>query len=67
MGDAKLALLLGALLGVDVLTALVVGFALVGLVGLPLVARRGRAALKLQLPLGPVLAGAAILVLFLHG
>jgi leader peptidase (prepilin peptidase) / N-methyltransferase len=67
MGDAKLALLLGALLGSAVFPALVVGFAAVGLVGLALVARRGRDALKLQLPLGPFLAFAAIAVLLVHG
>jgi leader peptidase (prepilin peptidase)/N-methyltransferase len=67
MGDAKLALLLGALLGSGVLTALTLGFFAVGLVGLALVARRGREALKLQLPLGPFFAAAAVAVLLLHG
>jgi leader peptidase (prepilin peptidase)/N-methyltransferase len=67
MGDAKLALLLGALLGSGVLAALALGFLGVGLVGLALVARRGREALKFQLPLGPFLAAAAIVVLLLHG
>jgi leader peptidase (prepilin peptidase) / N-methyltransferase len=67
MGDAKLALLLGALLGTDVLTALVIGFCLVAAVGLALLARDGRPALKRTLPLGPFLAVGALATLLLAG
>jgi leader peptidase (prepilin peptidase)/N-methyltransferase len=63
MGDVKLALLLGATLGAGVVTALAVGFGAVGLVGLALVARSGRSALKTQLPLAPFLALGAIVAL----
>ncbi len=65
MGDVKLGLLLGALLGAAVLDALVIGFCLVAVAGLVLVARRGRAALKEQLPLAPFLAAGAIAALLL--
>ena len=65
MGDAKLALLLGALLGAAVLSALVIGFCLVAVVGLVLLAVDGRAALKRQLPLGPFLAAGALATLLL--
>ena len=67
MGDAKLALLLGALLGAAVLTALVIGFCLVALVGLALIAREGRPALRRQLPLGPFLAAGALATLLIAG
>ena len=65
MGDAKLAMLLGALLGPAVLTALVIGFCLVAAAGLVLLAVDGRAALKRQLPLGPFLAAGALATLLL--
>jgi leader peptidase (prepilin peptidase) / N-methyltransferase len=65
MGDAKLALLLGALLGRSVFTALLLGFAIFAVLGLTLVARDGRRALKRQLPLGPFLTLGAIAVLLL--
>jgi prepilin signal peptidase PulO-like enzyme (type II secretory pathway) len=67
MGDAKLALLLGALLGSAVLSALMLGFVVFAAVGLVLVAREGRSALKRQLPLGPFLALGAIATLLLAG
>lgn len=67
MGDAKLALLLGALLGRTVLPALMLGFVVFAAVGLFLVARDGRSALKRQLPLGPFLALGAIATLLLVG
>jgi leader peptidase (prepilin peptidase) / N-methyltransferase len=63
MGDVKLGLLLGAILGASVLTALILGFGAVAIVGLCLVARSGRSALKRELPLGPFLALGAILAL----
>jgi leader peptidase (prepilin peptidase) / N-methyltransferase len=65
MGDAKLALLLGALLGSDVLRALAIGFGLVAVAAAVLVARHGRAGLKRHLPLGPFLAAGAIVTLLL--
>lgn len=65
MGDAKLALLLGALLGTAVLGALVIGFCLVAAAGLVLLAVDGRAALKRHLPLGPFLAAGALATLLL--
>jgi leader peptidase (prepilin peptidase)/N-methyltransferase len=65
MGDAKLALLLGALLGTAVLGALVIGFSLVAAAGLVLLATHGRAGLKRHLPLGPFLAAGALAVLLL--
>ena len=67
MGDAKLALLLGALLGRTVLQALVLGFCLVAIAGLVLLARYGKPALKRHLPLGPFLAAGAIGALLLGG
>jgi prepilin signal peptidase PulO-like enzyme (type II secretory pathway) len=48
-----------------VLTALSIGFAVVGLVGVALVARHGRPALRRQLPLAPFLALGALVVLLL--
>jgi prepilin signal peptidase PulO-like enzyme (type II secretory pathway) len=65
MGDAKLALLLGAVLGPAVLEGLAIGFCLVGAAGLLLLARDGRPALKRQLPLGPFLAAGALAALLL--
>jgi leader peptidase (prepilin peptidase) / N-methyltransferase len=67
MGDVKLALLLGALLGFAVLEALIVCFGLVALTGLALVVRGGRSALKQQLPLAPFLAAGAVAALLLPG
>jgi leader peptidase (prepilin peptidase)/N-methyltransferase len=67
MGDAKLALLLGALLGTAVLQALLIGFCLVAMAGLALVAVEGRKALKRHLPLGPFLAAGALAILLLAG
>lgn len=67
MGDAKLALLLGALLGSAVLDALLIGFCLVAAAGLVLLALEGRPALKRHLPLGPFLAAGALATLLLAG
>lgn len=65
MGDAKLAALLGALLGGSVVVALLIAFTLVALVGVGRLATRGRVALKDQLPLVPFLAAGAIATLLL--
>jgi leader peptidase (prepilin peptidase)/N-methyltransferase len=67
MGDAKLALLLGALLGTAVLQALLIGFCLVAAAGVVLVAAEGRQGLKRHLPLGPFLAAGALATLLLTG
>lgn len=65
MGDMKLTVLIGALLGAGVLGAVVIGFIFAGLAALGLVVRDGRPALKRHLPLGPFLAaGAALMLLF---
>jgi leader peptidase (prepilin peptidase) / N-methyltransferase len=65
MGDVKLAFLLGAGLGWKVVAALLLGTFAAGLYGAVLIFTRGRSGLKTSFPLGPFLAGAALLVLFL--
>ena len=67
LGDAKLMLLVGAVLGRSVASALLLGFGLFAFVGLALLVRDGRSALKRQLPLGPFIAVGAIAVLLLGG
>jgi leader peptidase (prepilin peptidase) / N-methyltransferase len=67
MGDVKLALLLGALLGRSVTTALAIGFALLLAPALVEVARHGRAALRRHIALGPFLAAGAVVTLLVHG
>jgi leader peptidase (prepilin peptidase)/N-methyltransferase len=63
MGDVKLALLLGALLGTAVLSALTLGSFAAGVFGLVLIARSGSAARKFAIPFGPFLGFGAIVVL----
>jgi leader peptidase (prepilin peptidase) / N-methyltransferase len=63
MGDVKLAALMGALLGAQVIAALVVAFLSVWPVALVLFARYGAAARHRALPLGPFLTLGAIVVL----
>jgi prepilin signal peptidase PulO-like enzyme (type II secretory pathway) len=63
MGDAKLALLIGAALGYAVVTALLLGTVAAGLVAAVMLFREGSTARKRAIPLGPFLASAAILVL----
>jgi leader peptidase (prepilin peptidase)/N-methyltransferase len=65
MGDVKLALLIGAALGYAVVTALLLGTLAAGLVAAVMLFREGSAARKRAIPLGPFLAGGAILVLLL--
>jgi|SRR5215210_3965858 len=65
MGDVKLALLLGAALGWQVLAALLVGFLLAALAGGLMIVRGGWGARKSTLPLGPFLAAGGIAALFL--
>jgi len=67
MGDVKLALLLGALLGRSVTTALAVGFAFLLVPAVYQVARHGRAGLRRHIALGPFLAAGAVATLLLQG
>ena len=64
MGDVKLGLLLGAGLGLPVVTAIMIGFVLVVPVALFLIVRGGFAARKAAIPFGPFLAAGAVIVLF---
>ena len=63
MGDVKLALLLGAALGLDVVPALAIGSFAAALWGVVLLVRHGAAARKQAMPLGPFLAFGAVLML----
>jgi leader peptidase (prepilin peptidase)/N-methyltransferase len=63
MGDVKLALLIGAALGWPVLTALFLGTLSSGLVAGVMLFKEGSSARKRAIPLGPFLAGGAIVVL----
>jgi leader peptidase (prepilin peptidase)/N-methyltransferase len=63
MGDVKLALLLGAALGWAVIAALFLGTIAAGLVSAGLLIAHGAEARKRAIPLGPFLAGGAIVVL----
>jgi leader peptidase (prepilin peptidase)/N-methyltransferase len=64
MGDVKLCLLLGAMLGRTVPVALFVGMLAALVPGLYLVARHGSKARKMGIPLGPFLALGAVVALF---
>jgi leader peptidase (prepilin peptidase)/N-methyltransferase len=63
MGDVKLVLLIGAALGWSVLPALFLGTLASGLVAGVMLFKEGSAARKRAIPLGPFLAGGAIVVL----
>jgi leader peptidase (prepilin peptidase)/N-methyltransferase len=65
MGDVKLALLLGAALGRNVVTALVISFVASAVVALGLIAVRGMGARKTFIPFGPFLAFGSIVAFFL--
>ena len=72
MGDVKLALLLGAALGTTLPVGLMAGMLAALVPSVILLARHGQAARKMAIPLGPFLAGGAVLALFagepiLHG
>lgn len=67
LGDVKLALLLGAGLGVSVVVAFFVGFFLAFVPAGVLLVRHGRAARKRAIPLGPFLAAGAVVALFAGG
>jgi leader peptidase (prepilin peptidase) / N-methyltransferase len=64
MGDVKLALLLGAMLGRTVPVALLLGMAAALVPGLYLLARYGSRARKMGVPLAPFLALGALVALF---
>jgi leader peptidase (prepilin peptidase)/N-methyltransferase len=63
MGDVKLALLIGAGLGYAAVSALLIGTLAAGLTAAVMLFRGGLAARKRAIPLGPFLAGGAIVVL----
>jgi prepilin signal peptidase PulO-like enzyme (type II secretory pathway) len=65
LGDVKLALLLGAMLGSTVILAMVLGFLVALLPSLVLVVRHGKEARKMAIPLAPFLALGAVGALFL--
>jgi leader peptidase (prepilin peptidase)/N-methyltransferase len=64
MGDVKLALLLGAMLGSSVTLALMLGFFAALIPSAVLVSRHGAAARKMGVPLVPFLAFGAVVALF---
>jgi leader peptidase (prepilin peptidase)/N-methyltransferase len=64
MGDVKLALLLGAMLGVPVAVALFLGFVSSLVPAIVLFVRHGRAARKMAVPLVPFLAFGSVVALF---
>ena len=64
MGDVKLALLLGAMLGRTVPIALLLGMVAALVPGVVLLARHGARARKMGVPLGPFLALGAVVALF---
>ena len=64
LGDVKLALPLGAVLGASVVPALVVAFAAGGLLAAAVFARLGRRARGLGVPFGPFLAGGGAIALW---
>ena len=64
MGDVKLALFMGVMLGRTVPVALMLGMLAALLPGLWLLARHGREARKLGIPFGPFLALGAVVALF---
>ena len=64
MGDVKLTLLLGAMLGRTVGAALLIGFVAALVPSLVLLARHGSKARKMAIPLVPFLALGALVALF---
>jgi leader peptidase (prepilin peptidase)/N-methyltransferase len=67
MGDVKLALLMGAMLGKAVPVALMLGMAFALVPGIVLIARHGSAARKMGIPFGPFLALGSVVALFWGG
>ena len=64
MGDVKLALLLGVMLGRTVPVAMMVGMLSAIVPSVVLFARHGSAARKMRIPFGPFLAFGGIVALF---
>ena len=64
MGDVKLALLLGFMLGRTVPIAMMIGFVAALVPSAVLLARHGSAARKMRIPFGPFLALGGIVALF---
>lgn len=64
LGDVKLALLLGAVLGASVIPALAIAFFAGSIIGITLIARTGRSARKTAVPFGPFLAAGALIALW---
>jgi leader peptidase (prepilin peptidase)/N-methyltransferase len=64
LGDVKFTLLLGAMLGSGVILAVVLGFLLTLLPSLALVARHGKEARKMAIPIVPFLALGAVVTVF---
>jgi leader peptidase (prepilin peptidase)/N-methyltransferase len=64
MGDVKLALFMGAVLGKTVSVALMVGMLAAMIPGVYLLARHGKAARKMGIPFGPFLALGSVVALF---
>jgi leader peptidase (prepilin peptidase)/N-methyltransferase len=67
MGDVKLALLMGAMLGRTVTAALAVGMVAALVPAVILLARHGSAARKMGIPFGPFLALGSVVALFAGG
>lgn len=65
LGDVKLALLLGAVLGASVIPALLIAFAGGAALGVVLLARFGSRARKMAVPFGPFLAAGALVALWI--
>ena len=64
MGDVKLALLLGAVLGSAVIPGFFIAFAAGAVLGIAVLVRHGGAARKMAVPFGPFLAAGSALALF---
>ena len=64
MGDVKLALLMGAMLGRTVAVAMMVGMVAACVPAIVLFARHGTAARKMGIPFGPFLAFGSVVALF---
>ena len=64
MGDVKLALLMGAMLGRTVGVALMLGMFAALLPGIVLLAKHGQKARKMGIPFGPFLALGSVVALF---
>ena len=64
MGDVKLALLLGAVLGSAVIPAIAIAFLTGSILGVVMIMKAGKAARKMAIPFGPFLAAGAVVSLW---